>query len=123
MSAIDRFVYKLVIAVRTDLKLSPGKMAVQVAHAAVSCSILSRERDRKTFDAWYGEGQKKVVVKVKSVDDLYVLRDAARARGLTSSLIADAGLTEVPPGTLTCLGIGPAKDVDIDPVTGELALM
>ena len=119
----NRFAYKLVIAVRADLKLSAGKLAVQVAHAAVSCSLLSRERDRRIFDAWFDEGQKKVVVKVKSVDDLYLLRDAARSRGLTSSLIADAGLTEIPPGTVTCIGIGPAREVDIDPVTGELALM
>ena len=119
----DAFEYKLVVAVRTDLKLSPGKLAVQVAHAAVSCSIQSKETNRRVFEAWYGEGQKKVVVKVKSADDLFFLRDAARARGLTSSLIADAGLTEVPPGTITCLGIGPAKSEDLDPVTGQLALM
>ncbi len=117
------FDYKLVVAVRTDLRLSPGKMAVQVAHAAVSCSLLSREKNRKVFDAWFAEGQKKVVVKVKSLEELFFLRDAARARGLTSSVIADAGLTEIPAGTVTCLGIGPAKESDIDPVTGELALM
>ncbi len=119
----DRFNYKLVVVVRTDLRLSAGKLAVQVAHAAVSCSLLSKEREKRVFDAWYGEGQKKVVVKVKSLEELYFLRDAARARGLTSSLVADAGLTEVPAGTVTCLGIGPAADVDIDPVTGDLALM
>lgn len=119
----NRFAYKLVIAVRSDLKLSVGKLAVQVAHAAVSCSLLSRERDRKVFDSWFEEGQKKVVVKVKSLEELYFLRDTARSRGLTSSLIADAGLTEVPPGTVTCIGIGPAKEADIDPVTGGLALM
>lgn len=119
----DVFEYKLVVAVRTDLKLSPGKMAVQVAHAAVSCTIQSREKNRRVFEAWYGEGQKKVVVKVKSADDLFFLRDVARAKGVTSSLIADAGLTEVPPGTITCLGIGPGKSGDIDPITGQLALM
>lgn len=119
----EAYEYKLVVAVRTDLRLSPGKTAVQVAHAAVSCSIQSKEKNRRVFDAWYGEGQKKVVVKVKSSDDLFFLRDAARARGLTSSLIADAGLTEIPPGTITCLGIGPAKSEDIDPITGQLALM
>jgi PTH2 family peptidyl-tRNA hydrolase len=123
LSSGDRFLYKIVVAVRTDLKLSPGKMAVQVAHAAVSCSMLAREKNRKVFDAWFSEGQKKVVVKVKSVEELYMLRDQARLRSLTSSLVADAGLTEIPPGTVTCIGIGPAREEDIDPVTGELALM
>lgn len=123
MTGGERFLYKLVVAVRTDLRLSPGKMAVQVAHAAVSCSMQSREKNRRVFDAWYGEGQKKVVVRVKSVEDLYMLRDTARVKRLTCCLIADAGLTEIPPGTVTCLGIGPAKERDVDPITGELALM
>lgn len=123
MSAESRFEYKLVVAVRTDLKLSPGKLAVQVAHAAVGCSVIAREKDRKTFEAWLSEGQKKVVVKVRTAEDLFLLKDSARRRGLVSSLIADAGLTEIPPGTVTCLGIGPAKNVDVDPITGDLALM
>ncbi len=119
----DRFQYKLVVAVRTDLKLSPGKMAVQVAHAAVGCAVECREGNRKIFDAWLKEGQRKIVVRVKSVSELHLLREAARARGLMTSLVADAGLTEVPPGTVTCLGIGPAKNMEIDPLTGGLQLL
>jgi PTH2 family peptidyl-tRNA hydrolase len=33
------FEYKMVIITRSDLKLSPGKLAAQVAHAAVACAL------------------------------------------------------------------------------------
>ncbi len=119
----DKFQYKLVVVVRSDLKLSPGKMAVQVAHAAVGCALQCREGNRKTFDAWLKEGQRKVVVRIKSLSELHMIRENARGRGLVTSLVADAGLTEVPPGTVTCLGIGPAENDEIDPVTGSLQLL
>ena len=50
------------------------------------------------------------------------MQQHAREIGLTNSLITDAGLTEVPPGTVTCLGIGPATETKINEVTGNLSL-
>ena len=51
------------------------------------------------------------------------LQQHARDVGLTCSLVSDAGLTEVPPGTITCLGIGPALTNEIDEITKELKLL
>jgi PTH2 family peptidyl-tRNA hydrolase len=39
-----------------------------------------------------------------------------------NEMITDAGLTQVPPGTVTCLGIGPVKASVIDPITGDYPL-
>ena len=114
--------YKVVIIVRTDLGISKGKMAAQVAHAAVNCSLKSKKSDLSNFKKWYNEGQKKVVVKGKNESLLRELQQHARDIGLTSSLVSDAGLTEVPPGTVTCLGIGPASESKIDEITGNLTL-
>ena len=117
------FEYKMCIIIRKDLKLSPGKTAVQVAHAAVSCSLSAKKNKTDWFNAWFKEGQKKVVLKADDLAHLYLLKDKARTDGLTTSLISDAGLTEIPPGTVTCLGIGPAPGGKVDSVTGSLPLL
>ncbi len=115
--------YKLVVVVRTDLGLSKGKLAVQVAHAAVNCAMRSRTSQRKAYDEWYRTGQRKIVAKVGSVRELLELKSMAEAKGLVTSLVTDAGLTQVPAGTTTCLGIGPALEGTVDPLTGHLGLV
>jgi PTH2 family peptidyl-tRNA hydrolase len=119
----EGFTHKMVIVVRRDLKLSAGKMAAQVAHAAVDCALRAKADDERSFKKWKSEGQKKVVVRVDSERDLHELKMAADARDLTTTMISDAGLTEVPPGTVTVLGIGPASNPQIDAVTGKLPLL
>ncbi|MGQ9551871.1 MAG: peptidyl-tRNA hydrolase, partial [Candidatus Bathycorpusculaceae bacterium] len=42
---------------------------------------------------------------------------------LPNVLIVDRGLTEIPPDTITCLGIGPAPAEKIDKLTGRLPLL
>ena len=111
------------VVVRADLGLTKGKLAVQVAHAAVNCALIAKERDRRAFDGWYREGQKKIVAKVKGLRELHELKNAAELRGLGTSLIEDAGLTQLPAGTTTCLGIGPAPSDQLNPLTGSLQLM
>jgi PTH2 family peptidyl-tRNA hydrolase len=117
------FEYKMVIVTRSDLPLSVGKLAVQVAHAAVMCALLTKKNKSKWFTKWQREGAKKVVVKVASFDEFFPLKEKAEALGITADIIADAGHTEIPEGTQTVLGIGPGPSNLIDQVTGELALL
>ncbi len=116
------FEHKMVLVIRRDLKLSHGKMAVQTCHAAVTCALESKKKG-KYFNEWYREGQKKVVLKCDDEDHMDFLKDVARKNGLVAHIITDAGLTEVPPGTRTCLGIGPGPNALVDKVTGELSLL
>ncbi len=115
--------YKMVIVIREDLNLSCGKIAVQVAHAAVECTLKSKKGMNPWLEEWLREGQKKVVVKTKTLRDLYELEFKAKNLGLITAIIRDAGLTEVPPGTVTCLGIGPGPEELVNKVTGSLPLL
>ncbi len=115
--------YKLVVAVRSDINISCGKIAVQVAHAAVECTLKSERVKNPYLKDWLREGQKKVVVKVKSLEEIYKIEFEAKNLGLVTATIKDAGLTEVPPGTVTCVGIGPAPNEIVDKVTGSLPLL
>jgi len=117
------FEYKMIIVARTDLKLSPGKLAAQVAHAAVACALDTKKSNSKWFNKWQNEGAKKAVVKVDSEEEFYPLKAKAEKLKIVTSLIEDAGHTEIPSGTKTVLGIGPAPDNIIDQVTSHLSLL
>lgn len=110
---------KQVIVVRGDLDLGAGKLAAQVAHAAVSAADAADEDAR---DAWLAAGQRKVVLRVPTEMALTDLEREAVQRDLPTALITDAGRTELAPGTTTALGIGPAPEADLDVVTGDLPL-
>lgn len=113
----------MVLVVRTELGLSPGKTAAQVAHAAVMLTLEGLERGDKRVKPWLSEGQKKVVLKARTLDEMEVLRKKALGQGLRAMYVEDAGLTEIPPGTKTVLGIGPALTGEVDKVTGTLPLL
>ncbi len=123
MTWLSAFHYKQVIVFRADLKMSKGKIAAQAGHAAVSAAEEARKNHREWFKAWIDEGQCKVVVKVKSEKELLDLEKQAKEMGLPCALIVDRGLTEIPPGTITCLGIGPAPSEKVDKITGKLPLL
>lgn len=111
---------KQAIVVRSDLKMSRGKLAVQVAHAAVSAA----ERVAKAkLKEWRKAGQKKIVLKVRNADELVKLREKCKKLGIAHYLVADAGLTELTPGEITCLGIGPDEENKIDKIIGSLPLL
>ena len=111
---------KQVILVRQDLQLPKGKMAAQVAHAAVDCALKS---DKRKLQMWLDEGMPKVVLKVADEKQLREYLRKANNAGLVTSIITDAGHTVVEPGTTTCLGIGPEEDTAIDKLTSDLKLM
>jgi PTH2 family peptidyl-tRNA hydrolase len=112
--------YKQVILVRKDLGMSKGKIAAQVAHAAVDASSRT---DKKLVSAWRSEGMKKVVLKVSDEKELLDYWHMAKAAKLATALIKDAGHTQVAAGSITCLGIGPDKDEKIDKITGNLKVL
>ena len=115
--------FKQVIIVRRDLAIGTGKLAAQVAHAAVMGAEKVRTSRREWFNSWFAAGQAKVVVKVKSIEELMDVRMRAEELNLPVVQVQDSGLTQIPPGTITCIGIGPDPSTLIDKVTLELKLL
>ena len=117
---VTDFRYKQCLIIRNDVKMSCGKRCAQAAHASIGAY---NNADKSLQKAWLSEGQKKVVLKANDERTLYELKVIAERAGVSSSLIQDAGMTEIPPGTITALGLGPARAEDLDKITGMLTLL
>lgn len=118
-----RFRHTQNIVVRMDLKMSPGKMCAQACHAALMASEVARHHHRRWWSQWLREGQRKVLLKARSLEELMALKGEAEKLGIPTGLVQDMGYTELPPGTITCLGLGPAPTELVDRVTGKLPLL
>lgn len=123
MATVMEDEYKMVIVVRTDLGMSKGKTAAQVAHAAVNCALAAKKNDPRSLDQWMQNAYPKIVLKVETERELFELKMTADALDITNSIITDAGRTEIAPGSVTCLGIGPDAESKIDKVTGDLSML
>ncbi|MHA1688181.1 MAG: peptidyl-tRNA hydrolase Pth2 [Promethearchaeota archaeon] len=114
---------KQVILIRTDLKMSTGKKCAQACHASVSASDLVRTKNKKNWKNWKNMGQKKIVLKAKSLEMLQDIVKELEKQKIPYFLVKDAGLTQLTPGTITALGIGPHPSSELDKITGNLELL
>ncbi|TGJ88058.1 hypothetical protein E0Z10_g727 [Xylaria hypoxylon] len=122
---------KLVLVVRTDLGMTKGKIASQCSHATLACyktlsQIAARQptsAEAKILQRWERLGQAKIAVQAKSKEELLTLMGKARSLGVTAEVTQDAGRTQIDPGSLTVLGIGPAPKSLVDQITGGLKLL
>lgn len=136
---------KQIIVVRKDLrnakgeKIRTGKLIAQGAHASMKFILDSgnfyqaeldhpeqfhADLDKPHIKDWMNGIFTKICVSVDSEAELEEVYQKAKAAGLISSMIVDAGLTEfggVP--TKTCCAIGPNWSDEIDPITKHLPLL
>ncbi len=136
--------YKQVFIINEDLKMSKGKIPVQVGHGAIYYMnmilniVKVKERAKNTlyidnygsqkieiFDKWFGEGgglMKKVVLKAteQEMEDLYKQLEEKK---IWSYKIHDAGLTQVQAGSFTCLAVEPLPEDVADQLFGHLKLL
>ncbi len=111
---------KQVIVVNESLRLPRGKLAAQVAHAALGAFLAAPVSSQR---AWLAAGMPKVIVHCESSDALATIEADARIAELPCMVVRDAGYTVVPAGTETCIGIGPANSESLDRITGALKLV
>lgn len=104
------------IVANKGLGMSPGKLAAQVAHAAVKAYEAS-DGSRKTdgtpeiINDWNASGHTKIVLEARDTEHLLMVERYLAERGFTGALIIDEGRTEIDAHTPTALGI---KIVDKD---------
>lgn len=115
--------YKLVVLVRNDLKMGKGKIAAQVGHASVEAALYAEKKNKRAFDAWMSSGQAKIVLRVDSLDELLEFGRIAKGNGIHVTSIVDAGRTQIEPGSMTCIALGPAPIGELDKITGELKML
>ncbi len=123
MAGEGQFQYKMCVVIRTDLGMSVGKMIAQACHAAVEASEEAKRVNHSAWRRWRDEGAKKVALGAEGEDELRELAERAEGLGIAAAVIEDRGLTEVPPGTVTALGLGPDLSSRLDKVTGSLPLL
>jgi PTH2 family peptidyl-tRNA hydrolase len=134
---------KQIIVVRRDLKMKHGKMAAQVAHAAMS--FLTREgrvgwqadmlndvfmNDDESIDRhngairdWLANSFTKVVLGVDSEEELREILAKAEESDVMAHLVVDNGRTvfnNIP--TPTCLALGPDWNDALDELVEHLKL-
>ena len=114
--------FKQAVAVRADLGMGRGKAAAQVGHACVMGAENAKRSHPDWFELWMSGFQKKVVLRVDGIAGLQEVRRSAAQLGLPWAQVADAGLTQLEPGTVTCVAVGPAPSETVDRVTGGLKL-
>jgi peptidyl-tRNA hydrolase len=78
-----------------------------------------KKTKKEKFIAWDRHGQKKVVLKAKNLDEMMKIKDKCNKLRITHVMISDAGLTELTPGTITAMAIGPDDEKKIDNLLTE----
>lgn len=114
---------KMVLIVRQDLKMRPGKIASQCAHAATGMYAELVQSNRTLLRKWEQCGQPKIVVTCKNQGEMNNLKEAAEEIGLPTFVVADAGRTQVLAGSKTVLAVGPGPKAIVDSVAGKLNLL
>ncbi|XP_058201882.1 uncharacterized protein LOC131316501 isoform X4 [Rhododendron vialii] len=124
MAALDSYEeLKMVLVVRQDLKMGPGKIASQCAHAATGLYSELVHSQRSLLRQWELCGQPKIVVTCKNQQEMNKLKEAAEIIGLPTFVVADAGRTQVSAGSKTVLAVGPGSKASVDSVTGKQRLL
>lgn len=113
----------MLFVVNGSLKMSSGKMAAQVAHSAVDLYKKLLAKQSKGLYYWEEYGETKIVVRGSSTEELVDIESRAKSNSsITTSIIEDAGRTEIESGSITCVGLFGTNE-QLKPITGHLRLM
>ncbi len=111
---------RLYCLMRRDLEIPTGKMLAQAGHAFVSA--LEQAADREAVKTYFTNAQPKIVLAAKNLNVIERAARECRELGLNHFVVVDAGRTVFPEPTVTCMGIGPVRFVDLPKYVQKLQL-
>lgn len=112
----------MVLCVNMDLKMGHGKIAAQCCHAAIGTLDKAKVLHPEVVNLWDLSQTKKIALKIPNLEELHRIQTILNKQGIPNYLVEDAGLTQIPSGSKTVLGIGPWYSSDLDPITGSYKL-
>ncbi|KAI5898645.1 peptidyl-tRNA hydrolase II [Schizophyllum commune H4-8] len=112
---------KLVLVVRTDLKLPAGKIAERCGDATLASYKTLIARNPQLVKHWERTGQAKIALKGSSQKQLEELERTAKGLNLCARAIQDDTAKDGPATVI--LAIGPAPVDLVNRVTGKLRLL
>ena len=114
---------KLVLCVNMSLGMGKGKIGAQCGHATLGAYKIAKKRGTSCLNVWEALGQAKIAVKVNDDEELDIIEQKAKAKGLITYIVQDAGRTQIAAGSRTVLAIGPAPAHMFAGVTDNLKLL
>uniref|UniRef100_A0A6T6PRY8 peptidyl-tRNA hydrolase n=1 Tax=Timspurckia oligopyrenoides TaxID=708627 RepID=A0A6T6PRY8_9RHOD len=115
--------YKLIFCVRTDLKMTKGKIAAQCGHATLGAYQSALIHNPNAVAMWESNAQPKIALQIKSLSEAESIQRIARSKGVSSYAVYDAGRTQIAAGSLTVVAVGPGPSEVIDQITRHLKLL
>lgn len=110
------------LIVNEQLGMSIGKVAAQTAHAMqyLLAKFYGWQNEELTdraivrdFDEWMKGNHRKVVLKAEP-------KEWEKLKELPHVLVIDAGLTEIPTGSETCIGLFPMRKSEVPKIIKRL---
>lgn len=97
------------------VKLPPGKLASQVAHAAVECFRAGNKTRRWQARRRWLLSPAKIVLRLDDQSVFDEIAEAANQLRAPVAIISDEGRTVVEPGTRTAIAVGPLFRDEVGP--------
>jgi peptidyl-tRNA hydrolase, PTH2 family len=109
---------KMVLCIRTDLKMGKGKIVAQACHGATGALKKAEYAAPKLYKKFWRGGSAKIALKCPSEGMMLNIQAMARELKLVSYVVCDAGRTQIAAGSRTVVAIGPAPVSEINKITG-----
>jgi len=102
------------VIVNRELKMSPGKLAAQVAHSTCKASHRAETAERTTneyvcWQEWWNGSYTKIILKASEFE----LKQIMEKYHVLCVFTRDEGRTEIPKGSLTTVAFMPMRRGDV----------